>query len=234
MQAGDSKRTVSGTENDSYKIPAAGGWSAICSGTEADSSVGVDTVAPEPSARSSKEITPMEFTPYEDNRPADERCERAAELRPCSPRDMTFTVHFSVRPGRVGSCVTLSANVSRCLRGANRFWTLRDCEAACNHTLSVAPLKTSSNNAATSTTTMTTTTHRRRRRRCDAAVSFGPCSVADRRRSSANFVFEHGRCVALRAGSCADAGFSTLRHCRSACPEKDPLQIDELVNSTLA
>nr|XP_050036489.1 uncharacterized protein LOC126533266 [Dermacentor andersoni] len=144
---------------------------------------------------------------------------------------MTFTVHFSVRPGRVGTCVKLSANVSRCLRGANRFRTLRDCEAACNHTRSVAPLKTSSSNAATSTAT---TARSRRRRRCDAPVWFGPCSAADRRRkSSANFAFEHGRCVALR-GSCADAGFSTLRQCQSACLKNNPLQIDELVNSTLA
>ncbi|XP_075554221.1 uncharacterized protein LOC142587235 [Dermacentor variabilis] len=170
----------------------------------------------------------MEYTPYEDNRTSDERCERAAKLRPCSSRDMTFTVHFSMRPGRVGACVKLSANVSRCLRGANRFRTLRDCEAACNHTRSVAPLKTSSSNAATSTA------RSRRRRRCDAPVWFGPCSAADRRRkSSANFAFEHGRCVALR-GSCADAGFSTLRQCQSACLKNNPLQIDELVNSTLA
>ncbi|XP_049266954.1 uncharacterized protein LOC119374467 isoform X2 [Rhipicephalus sanguineus] len=222
------------------KITAAqGGGSAICAEAQSDTSVEIETVPPEPTARSLKEkITPVEHTPYADTkRPAvyDARCVGTAELRPCSPLDMIFRAHFSKGPGGLGSCVQLSANVAQCLRRANRFRTFKDCEAACKPFPSASPpVQASSNDASTSTDTVTPTTRNRRWRLCDVEVSFGPCSVADRRRTSANYVFERGRCVALR-GSCTDAGFPTLRQCRSVCLGKDdPSHIDDLANSTPA
>ncbi|XP_037500501.1 uncharacterized protein LOC119374467 isoform X4 [Rhipicephalus sanguineus] len=123
------------------KITAAqGGGSAICAEAQSDTSVEIETVPPEPTARSLKEkITPVEHTPYaaDTKRPAvyDARCVGTAELRPCSPLDMIFRAHFSKGPGGLGSCVQLSANVAQCLRRANRFRTFKDCEAACKQWL---------------------------------------------------------------------------------------------------
>ncbi|KAL1436760.1 hypothetical protein MTO96_049307 [Rhipicephalus appendiculatus] len=187
--------------------PARCGGSAICPEAQTGAYVEIETVPPEPTADTDRP------------RPAvyDARCVGPSELRPCTPLDMIFRAHFSLGPGGLGSCVQLSADVAQCLRGANRFRTVKDCEAACKHDPPVTPtVQTYSNDAATSTETTLTTSRSRRWRRCDVAVSFGPCSAADRRRTTANYVFERGRCVALR-GNCTDAGFRTLRRCRSAC-----------------
>ncbi|KAL3174344.1 hypothetical protein MRX96_040933 [Rhipicephalus microplus] len=120
----------------------------------------------------------MDHTPYaHTHRPAvyDARCVGVSELRPCSPLDMIFRAHFSVGPGGLGSCVHLSADVSQCLRGANRFRTLKDCEAVCKHGPPVLPtVQTYSNDAATPKETTPTTSRNPRSRQCDVAVSFGP------------------------------------------------------------
>ncbi|KAH8027092.1 hypothetical protein HPB51_002037 [Rhipicephalus microplus] len=197
-----------------------------------------DEVGPARSARSLKEdVKPMDHTPYaHTHRPAvyDARCVGVTELRPCSPLDMIFRAHFSVGPGGLGSCVHLSADASQCLRGANRFRTLKDCEAVCKHGPPVLPtVQTYSNDAATPKETTPTTSRNPRSRQCDVAVSFGPCSATDRRGTIANYVFQRGRCVALR-GNCTDAGFHTLRECRSVCSgREDPSNGEDLADSSL-